>query len=156
MAKHRAKKRLKMDTDTEMESRAVSVPETAPLQQIPEVPRGSKTYWNRKLQNIFTSSTHMIPGVLANYVKTLAPEKQCAVRQKLESPTARVGQLVVASLQAAFQACGRENTTVNVSTRMGGAAMAFGEAAVGMETEISKGHTYPMPKGVGLDSWTES
>ncbi|KAK3232654.1 hypothetical protein CYMTET_57007 [Cymbomonas tetramitiformis] len=36
------------------------------------------------------------------------------------------------------QACGLKNTTVNVSTRMGGAAMAFGEDAVGMEAEISK------------------
>ncbi|KAK3250398.1 hypothetical protein CYMTET_40228 [Cymbomonas tetramitiformis] len=127
-------------SDTELGSGHVTVPETAGLQG-DEVPRGSKSYWNRKLQGIFASSTHLIPGVLANnYVKTLAPEKQSVVRQKLESsPAARVGQLVVMSLQAAFQACGLKNTTVNnVSTRMGGAAMAFGEDAVGMDAVISK------------------
>jgi hypothetical protein len=139
MAKHRARKRLKMDeSDTEQGSGHVTVSETAGLEG-GEVPRGSRSYWNRKLQGIFASSTHLIPAVLANYVKTLAPEKQRVVRHKLESsPASRVGQLVVTSLKAAFQACGLKNTTVNVSTRMGGAAMAFGEDAVGMEAEISK------------------
>ena len=129
----RGRKRLREENAEAPRSEGTQ-PEASNAEDSGGVPRGSKTYWNTKLATVFSKASKLIPGALGNYVASLSSEEQCAVREKiLRRPEDRVGNILVRSLRASFQAVSTSRCKEILDIRMAGAAMAFGgpEESVG-------------------------
>ncbi|KAK3274177.1 hypothetical protein CYMTET_17622 [Cymbomonas tetramitiformis] len=101
------------------------------------VPRGSQSYWNKKIGAVFQNSPGIIAGALANYIRTLNSDNQNLLRTLLASAEESVGQIMVSSFRESFSALATTRTNQNQDTQLSGAAMAFGEAARGMENRIA-------------------
>ena len=102
------------------------------------VPRGSQSYWNKKIGAVFQNSPGIIAGALANYIRTLNADDQRLLRTQLASAEDNVGQIMVSSFRASYSALATTRTNQNQDTQLSGAAMAFGEAARGMENKIAE------------------